>query len=107
MSQPTKTPAFPESRERPIEGLFMPTNLAPRLSIRRTVGAVLAALIGPLPAFAAEPAVQVPAPTVDVAAGSASSETAVLAGGCFWGVQGVFQHVAGVTRAESGYAGGS
>ena len=35
-----------------------------------------------------------------------SSETAVLAGGCFWGVQGVFQHVKGVTRAESGYAGG-
>jgi peptide-methionine (S)-S-oxide reductase len=34
------------------------------------------------------------------------SETAVLAGGCFWGVQGVFQHVAGVTSAVSGYAGG-
>lgn len=34
------------------------------------------------------------------------SQTAVLAGGCFWGVQAVFQHVKGVTRAESGYAGG-
>lgn len=33
-------------------------------------------------------------------------QTAVLAGGCFWGVQAVFQHVNGVTRAESGYAGG-
>jgi len=41
------------------------------------------------------------------APGSASSETAVLAGGCFWGVQGVFQHVKGVTQAVSGYAGGS
>jgi peptide-methionine (S)-S-oxide reductase len=37
----------------------------------------------------------------------ATSEVAVLAGGCFWGVQGVFQHVEGVTGAVSGYAGGS
>ena len=36
----------------------------------------------------------------------ATSEVAVLAGGCFWGVQGVFQHVEGVTSAVSGYAGG-
>jgi len=49
----------------------------------------------------------VPVPTVDEAAGSRSTETAVLAGGCFWGVQGVFQHVTGVTNAVSGYAGGS
>jgi len=37
---------------------------------------------------------------------SANSEVAVLAGGCFWGVQGVYQHVKGVTSAVSGYAGG-
>ena len=37
----------------------------------------------------------------------ATSEVAVLAGGCFWGVQGVFQHVDGVTSAVSGYAGGA
>ncbi|HEY1720272.1 MAG TPA: peptide-methionine (S)-S-oxide reductase MsrA [Magnetospirillaceae bacterium] len=37
---------------------------------------------------------------------SATSETVVLAGGCFWGVQGVFEHVKGVTKAVSGYAGG-
>ena len=37
---------------------------------------------------------------------SASSEVAVFAGGCFWGVQGVFQHVKGVTNALSGYSGG-
>jgi peptide-methionine (S)-S-oxide reductase len=85
----------------------MPTTLASPFSLRRVVGAVFAALIGPLPVLAAEPAVQVPAPVVDVAAGTAPTETAVLAGGCFWGVQGVFQHVAGVTRAESGYSGGS
>jgi peptide-methionine (S)-S-oxide reductase len=48
----------------------------------------------------------VPAPAVDETAGS-GQETAVLAGGCFWGVQGVFQHVKGVTQAVSGYAGGA
>jgi peptide-methionine (S)-S-oxide reductase len=49
----------------------------------------------------------VPAPDVDEPATASHSETAVLAGGCFWGVQGVFQHVKGVTEAESGYAGGT
>ena len=48
----------------------------------------------------------IPAPAVDEPAG-ASTEVAVVAGGCFWGVQGVFQHVKGVTRAVSGYAGGT
>ena len=48
----------------------------------------------------------VPPPVQDERAGSATSETAVFAGGCFWGVQGVFQHVKGVTSAVSGYAGG-
>lgn len=48
----------------------------------------------------------VPAPALDARAGAAS-ETAVLAGGCFWGVQGVFQHVKGVSSAVSGYAGGT
>ncbi|WP_242453526.1 peptide-methionine (S)-S-oxide reductase MsrA [Mycolicibacterium sp. P9-64] len=55
---------------------------------------------------AASEATAVPAPDVDEPAATVSSETAVLAGGCFWGVQGVFQHVKGVTSAESGYAGG-
>jgi peptide-methionine (S)-S-oxide reductase len=48
----------------------------------------------------------VPAPALDASPGSATSEVAVLAGGCFWGVQGVYQHVKGVTGAVSGYAGG-
>jgi peptide-methionine (S)-S-oxide reductase len=52
----------------------------------------------------------IPAPAVDeqTAAGAptATSEVAVVAGGCFWGVQGVFQHVNGVSGAVSGYAGG-
>jgi len=55
---------------------------------------------------AAEEAIVIPAPAVDVQPGLRSTEVAVLAGGCFWGVQGVFQHVDGVTRAVSGYAGG-
>ena len=47
-----------------------------------------------------------PAPAIDVPAG-AGLETAVLAGGCFWGVEGVFEHVKGVRNVVSGYAGGT
>ncbi|HVV64710.1 MAG TPA: peptide-methionine (S)-S-oxide reductase MsrA [Rhizomicrobium sp.] len=47
-----------------------------------------------------------PAPALDSARSGAASETAVLAGGCFWGIQGVFQHVKGVREAVSGYSGG-
>jgi peptide-methionine (S)-S-oxide reductase len=59
-----------------------------------------------VPAKAAEDAVVIPAPAMDEHAGS-GTETAVFAGGCFWGVQGVFQHVKGVDSAVSGYTGGS
>ena len=52
---------------------------------------------------AAEEAHPLPAPAVDEQA-AAATETAVVAGGCFWGVQGVFQHVRGVTNAVSGYS---
>ena len=55
----------------------------------------------------ANPAAGVPAPEVDAPRASApSQQTAVISGGCFWGVQAVFQHVKGVTNAVSGYAGG-
>jgi peptide-methionine (S)-S-oxide reductase len=57
---------------------------------------------------ATEPAVPIPAPEVDLPRpADPGLQTTVLAGGCFWGVQGVFQHVAGVKSAVSGYAGGS
>ncbi len=69
--------------------------------------ALSAVLLGPGRANAAEPAVAIPPPVVDEPATKPGLETAVLAGGCFWGVQGVFQHVEGVTKAVSGYAGGS
>ena len=54
---------------------------------------------------AAADAPALPAPTIDAAPGETTSAVVVLAGGCFWGVQGVFQHVKGVTSAVSGYAG--
>ena len=56
---------------------------------------------------AAEEAREIPPPAIDGSAGPRVMEVAVVAGGCFWGVQGVFQHVAGVTNAVSGYAGGT
>lgn len=56
-------------------------------------------------AFAAEDAVVIPAPAIDEAT-TVKSEKAIFAGGCFWGVQGVFQHVKGVRNAVSGYSGG-
>jgi peptide-methionine (S)-S-oxide reductase len=59
-------------------------------------------------ARAAEPAVTIPAPTQDLAApAGGGTQTIVLAGGCFWGVQGVFEYTKGVTSAVSGYSGGT
>jgi peptide-methionine (S)-S-oxide reductase len=53
-------------------------------------------------------AVTLPNPNVDAALATAKSQqTAVVAGGCFWGIQAVFQHVKGVVSATSGYSGGS
>jgi peptide-methionine (S)-S-oxide reductase len=58
----------------------------------------------PSPSLAAA---AVPAPTMDAPLASApGQETVVFSGGCFWGVQAVFQHVKGVISAVSGYAGG-
>ncbi len=69
----------------------------------------LAALFGvslTLFAQAAEPAVVIPPPALDPAPTSGGLQKIVLAGGCFWGVQGVFEHTKGVTEAVSGYSGG-
>jgi peptide-methionine (S)-S-oxide reductase len=70
------------------------------------IGALVYAAFAVMPSRAAEDAVKIPPPAAD-AQGSDGIQTAVLSGGCFWGVQGVFQHTAGVTSAVSGYAGGS
>ena len=58
------------------------------------------------PAQAAEQAIVIPAPAIDASSGG-GPQTVVLAGGCFWGVQGVVQHTKGVVQAVSGYSGGS
>lgn len=68
--------------------------------------AAAAAAFWQSPARSAEDAVVIPPPAMDEKAAS-GSETAIFAGGCFWGVQGVFQHVKGVTKAVSGYTGGA
>jgi methionine-S-sulfoxide reductase len=59
-----------------------------------------------VPVYAADAAVKIPAPAVDQTASAGKLQTAVVAGGCFWGVQGVYQHLKGVKSVVSGYAGG-
>ena len=70
------------------------------------VFAVLALISSISAAYAADLNQPIPAPQYDPAH-PASTATAVLAGGCFWGQQGVFQHVKGVTKVVSGYSGGT
>jgi len=78
-----------------------------RLSLcAAAIGALAIAAFAVAPSRAAEDAVGVPPPAADVPP-SDGLQTAVIAGGCFWGVQGVFQHTSGVASAVSGYAGGS
>jgi peptide-methionine (S)-S-oxide reductase len=85
----------------------MSTRSHPFVSMIRIALPALAAL-APALSSCAERATAVPPPAFDEpAASAATSETAVLAGGCFWGVQAVFQHLKGVQQAVSGYAGGS
>ena len=86
-----------------------------RLSAERVVPLVIAGMLAlPIVALvaqthvagAAEEAVSIPPPARD-ASGETGLAKAVVAGGCFWGVQAVFQHVDGVESAVSGYAGGT
>ncbi len=82
-----------------------------RVPLRRT-SRILASLLllgalGQAPAYA-EPAIKIPAPAVDAPMSTGDGlQFVVVAGGCFWGVQAVYQHVNGVSGAVSGYAGGS
>jgi peptide-methionine (S)-S-oxide reductase len=66
----------------------------------------LALAFAPVAAHA-ESAVTIPPPAAEAPAQSTGLETAVLAGGCFWGIQAVYQHIKGVSNAVSGYAGGA
>jgi len=79
------------------------------MTLREIFGALLLVPLFGLAIGAAqaeESAANIPPPTVDAAPGGDGPQTIVLAGGCFWGVQAVFQHTKGVTSAVSGYAGG-
>ncbi len=86
----------------------MISSFTPRFGLAALTIAGLTAFAGfAVPTSTAEEAHKVPPPAVDEPAGAAGPEVAVVAGGCFWGVQGVYQHVAGVISAVSGYDGGS
>ena len=79
--------------------------LSPRALACATLFVSLLGLAATMPAQAAEPAVVIPAPALDSAPPAGSvSQTIVLAGGCFWGPQLVYEHVKGVTQALSGKA---
>ena len=89
-------PGAGDSRGLPSRALTCATLLVSLLGLSATMSAQ-----------AAEPAVVVPAPALDVTPPAGSGlQTIVLAGGCFWGSQVVYEHVNGVTQALSGYAGG-
>ncbi len=87
----------------------------PKFLLRFALAAAMATLVvgvvmhGPRDfVVASEKAMALPKPAVDEPlASSPGQETAVVAGGCFWGIQAVFQHVKGVISATSGYSGGS
>ena len=86
----------------------MVSSFTPRFGLATLTIAGLMALAGfATSSTTAEEARQIPPPAVDEPAGAAGPGVAVVAGGCFWGVQGVFQHVDGVISAVSGYDGGA
>ncbi len=68
---------------------------------------LLAGLTACQSASAASDFVKLPAPVVDAQKSSQNDQVAVLAGGCFWGIEAVFEHVKGVRKVTAGYSGGS
>ena len=76
-----------------------------QLSLFIALGATV--WLGVRPLYAGEGAVQIPAPATDNPKTAGALQTAVLSGGCFWGVQGVFEHMRGVRKVLAGYAGGA
>jgi peptide-methionine (S)-S-oxide reductase len=90
----------------PVRSLFRTASGHARGVLGILALSTVAALSWQGPARSAEEAVKIPPPVLDEKA-TGAAETAVFAGGCFWGVQGVFQHVEGVEKAVSGYAGGA
>jgi peptide-methionine (S)-S-oxide reductase len=85
----------------------MITSVRPKLLLGVAAAALLAWGVTQMAPAAAAETQAMPAPAVDTKSAGPATQTATFAGGCFWGVQGVFEHVKGVTKAVSGYAGGS
>jgi peptide-methionine (S)-S-oxide reductase len=84
------------------------SKLLVRLFLASLLVATVAAVVMHGNVVAGEKVTALPQPALDEPlASSSSQETAVVAGGCFWGIQAVFQHVNGVVSATSGYSGGS
>jgi peptide-methionine (S)-S-oxide reductase len=80
--------------------------LASPVRLAVLLGAVLGVVLWHSPLFGAEKPVIIAPPAIDNPKAAGPAQTAVLAGGCFWGVQGVFEHVRGVQKVIAGYAGG-
>ena len=79
-----------------------------KLSLRQTAHTLLLAGVAATSAcVASSKPVGLPDPKIDAPRAAGKEQTAVFAGGCFWGVEAVFEHTKGVKRVESGYAGGS
>src|SRR3984957_6861974 len=96
-----------------VQPIFLYGAVMSFLNLRRPVWAAAVLALGVLgmvlwrsPLFGAEPPVVIAPPAVDNPKAGGPPQTAVLAGGCFWGVQGVFEHVRGVQKVIAGYAGG-
>ena len=82
------------------------TRLRRALPLRAVAALAAGAIVAQCAPAQAESVVKLPAATIDPAV-KAQRATAVLAGGCFWGVEGVFSNVKGVISVESGYHGGN
>lgn len=78
----------------------------PAVLIAAAIAAGAALMLAQAPLFGAETAMKLAPPAIDNPKTTGAPQTAVLAGGCFWGVQGVFEHVRGVQKVLAGYAGG-
>ena len=95
------------SPARALSRIPMEANLGNAFSIRRAAIVATAAMMLSVTSACANEGVALPVPQKDIPASKAlATDTAVFAGGCFWGVEAVFRHVRGVKSSVSGYAGG-